>query len=231
LLTGALLIGHAVTFRVIDPRGWSFVGLGRDALRPRAILAGLLVGGAAIALPSALLLAVGWLRILPAAAGSSLGSAALALAVLLPAALWEELLLRGYLFAMLREAWGTPRAVLVTSSAFGLLHLQNPGASVQSVLLVTLAGVFLASVLVATRSLYAAWAAHLSWNFVMAAILHAAVSGVGLAAPDYRVVDAGPDWATGGGWGPEGGLFAALGMVVAIVILQGRAIRREERPA
>ena len=231
VLSGGFLLGHYATFRLIDPRGWSAVGLGREALRPGAILLGLATGALAIAVPSALLLAIGWLRVLPAAPGDSLGVGARLLVLLVPAALWEELFLRAYLFVLLREAWGTWRAILVTSSLFGLLHLQNAGADLQSVLLVTLAGVFLATVLVVTRSLYAAWAAHLSWNFVMAAILHAAVSGVGLATPDYRVVDAGPDWATGGGWGPEGGLFAAAGMAAAIVFLQRRRLRREERPA
>jgi hypothetical protein len=54
------------------------------------------------------------------------------------------------------------------------------------------------------------------------------VSGIGLAAPNYRVVDAGPDWATGGAWGPEGGLFAGLGMAVALLFLYRRRERRAE---
>ena len=47
----------------------------------------------------------------------------------------------------------------------------------------------------------------------MAAVFHVAVSGIPFEAPDYRYVDAGPDWATGGEWGPEGGIPAGLGMV------------------
>ena len=53
----------------------------------------------------------------------------------------------------------------------------------------------------------------------MAVVFHAAVSGFPLEAPGYRYVDAGPDWATGGEWGPEGGLPAALGMVGGIALL------------
>ena len=44
-------------------------------------------------------------------------------------------------------------------------------------LLVTLAGFFLAACLYATRSLYAAWMAHFAWNWTMAVVFHAAVSG------------------------------------------------------
>ncbi len=65
------------------------------------------------------------------------------------------------------------------------------------------------------RSLWAAFTAHLAWNWTLAGVLHSAVSGVPFATPDYRVIDAGPDWATGGVWGPEGGLPAALSLLVS----------------
>jgi membrane protease YdiL (CAAX protease family) len=230
-LAGGLLVGHAWTFRMVEPRGWSYVGLGREALRPGVVAGAALLGAVAIALPSAVLLGLGWLRVVAAPEGNSLGAALGMLPLLAPAALWEELLLRGYAFAVVREAWGTWRALLVTSAIFGLLHLMNAESGPQSVALVTVAGIFLGAILVRTRSLYAAWAAHLAWNLVMAAGLHAAVSGVALAAPDYRVIDAGPDWATGGPWGPEGGLFAALAMAASTLFLLRRPRGRAEPDA
>jgi hypothetical protein len=93
---------------------------------------------------------------------------------------------------------------------------------------VVLAGVFLAGVLVVTRSLYAAFVAHLAWNWSLAGGLHTAVSAIPFATPDYRVVDAGPDWATRGVWGPEGGVGAALGLLSASAYLYVRRRRREE---
>ena len=74
--------------------------------------------------------------------------------------------------------------------------------------------------------LYAAWAAHFAWNWAMAAFLHTAVSGLPFSAPDYRIIDAGPDWATGGKWGPEGGVGAVVGMLVALGFLYARWQRR-----
>ena len=148
--------------------------------------------------------------------------------MLAPAALWEELLVRGYAFAALRRGVGDLSAVALTSVAFGLLHLQNEGANLQAVGQVVFAGVWLCGVLLVTESLYAAWAAHLGWNWMMAAILHAPVSGLGFAVPDFRVVDAGPDWATGGAWGPEAGLGATLGMAATLIFLFARRTRREE---
>jgi hypothetical protein len=44
----------------------------------------------------------------------------------------------------------------------------------------------------------------------MAAVLHVPVSGLPFATPGYRAVITGPDWLTGGSWGPEGGVLAAF---------------------
>lgn len=219
VLTLSLLAAHAVAVRVVERRAWSSVGLQRSAARPGVLARGVLLGALAIGIPTALLLAVGWLRVEPGVTGSWWWSAGTLLAVLLPAALWEELLVRGYPFTVLRDLWGAPAAVGVTSAGFALLHLANPGVTPRAIALVALAGIFLGAVRLATGSLYAAWMAHAGWNWMLAAIFHISVSGWPFVASDYRVVDDGPDWATGGTWGPEGGAGAALGMAVALGLL------------
>lgn len=225
----ALVVAHLVVFRHDGAGdGWSSVGLGPAAARPALLRRGFAIGALAIGVPVLALVAVGWLRPAAAPAGSSLAAAARLLVVLAPAALWEELLVRGYAFTVIRGAAGAPAAVLVTSVAFGLLHLQNAGANLQTVGQVTFAGVWLAGVLLATGSLYSAWMAHLAWNWTMVAVFHAPVSGLEMALPDWRLMDAGPDWATGGAWGPEGGLAATIGMAVTLTYLISRRSRREE---
>ena len=228
VLAGGLVIGHLWTFHLVDPRRWAYVALGLSAWRPAwiAMCAGL--GALAIAVPVALLLATGWLRFEPGEPGSSLGAALAAVAVLIPASAWEELFVRGYAYSAIRERLGPGAAISLTSSLFGLMHFVNAGASVRAVSVVVVAGVFLGLIREATRSLYAAWAAHLAWNVVLVVVLHATVSGVTMPAPDYRLVDAGPDWATGGTWGPEGGLFALGGIVAATCYVYWRATRRRE---
>jgi CAAX protease family protein len=224
----AALIATAICLRWVDGAAWDYVGLGRDAARSGLLARGALLGAAAIALPSLFLLSIGQLRAIPSVAGSWWGAAGLTFANLLPAAAGEELLLRGYIFAVLRESIGWRWTLIATSIVFGLLHVPNPGADAESVLLVMLAGFFLGSVLLATKSLYAAIMVHFAWNWVMAAALHTPVSGIPIIAPDYRVVDAGPDWLTGGAWGPEGGLAAAVSMFVVVVYLYARHLRRME---
>lgn len=228
-LLAATWFAHVVMLRWVDRRPWSSVGLGRSQLTARRLGAGFAAGALGIGVPSLILLGVDWLRAMPGGGGiddSWWAYAAFMLVFFLPQALGEEMLIRGYPFAVLRESIGWKGALLVTSAVFGVLHLANPGADVQSLVLVALAGVFLGGVLLATDSLYAAWAAHFGWNWVMAALLHTAVSGIPMRAPDYQVVDNGPDWATGGPWGPEGGAGAAVGMLVALWLIVAWRQRR-----
>jgi membrane protease YdiL (CAAX protease family) len=215
----AVALAHLLMLRWIEHRPWSDVALGPSALRPRSLALGALLGGLAIAAPVGALVGVHLLRVLPGPDGSSLGTAGALLVKLAPAALAEELLVRGFPFMVLRESVGVWAAIVVTSLVFGVLHVLNPGATVVSLAMVALAGVFLGGVLVATGSLWAAFAAHLAWNWTLSALLHTPVSGLPFVTPDYRIVDAGPDWITGGSWGPEGGLAAGVGMCAALVVL------------
>ena len=231
VMAGGLLIGHAWTFHLVDPRGWTFVGLGRSSLNRAWILECALIGAVAIAVPIGILLILNWLEVVPSEAGSSLGAAVTTLAVLIPAALWEELFVRGYAYAVVRERLGPFVAIAVTSLVFGLMHYLNQGASIQAMVIVCLAGIFLGVMREVTRSLYTTWAAHLAWNAVLVVVLHATVSGLTMDNPDYRLIDAGPDWATGGAWGPEGGFFAAAGLLAALGYFRWRPSGRRREGA
>lgn len=217
----------AIMLRSIDVRPWADVGLDGRSATLRPLLGGWCVGTIAIGLACGLLFLGGWMRIVPNVDGPWLVVAARLTAVLLLAALAEEVVCRGYLLTAVGDGLGRWPAVLITSVLFGLAHIPNAGSTVQSVLLVTLAGIFLAAVRIVFASLYAAWTAHAAWNWVLAVPLHAPVSGIQFDAPDYRAVSSGPAWVSGGQWGPEGGVFAALGLLAGLAILHRRARRAE----
>ena len=212
----------------VEKLPWRTLGLGRSALTPPALVGGAALGGLTIGVASLVLLGAHMMRFDPAIPGSWWGEAGHSALVLLPAAFFEELFIRGYVFAVLRRAAGWQLALVLTSVVFGLLHAWNPGADAESILAVIVAGFFLGAILLATRSLYAAGAAHFAWNWVMAGALHIAVSGVPSRDVDYRMVETGPDWLTGGPWGPEGGFAAVALMFVGIFYLYARYLRRME---
>ena len=224
-LPGVLLGVVAVTLatyamlRTEKGLGWSSIYLDGAALDGRKIGLGLVLGAVGIGIPSALLLVSRELGVRATPVGNWLSAAAFDVAFFALAAAMEELVVRGYLFSLIRRQWGWMTALISTSLLFGALHLLNPGANAESLLNVTLAGFFLAAVLLVTRSLYAAIAAHFAWNWTMAALFHTVVSGAAIPAPNYATVDNGPDWLTGGQWGPEGGAGATAAMVILIFIL------------
>jgi uncharacterized protein len=218
----ALVAGTGLSLSWLGREPWSEVWLDRRAARPSVVAFGFVLGAVAIGAPTAILVGAHWLREVPGDATSWWGGALRVGLSLAPAALAEELVARGYILSVLVKWWGWPWAIAATSLAFGALHVWNPGATVESITLVTIAGVFLGAIVYRTRSLYAAWAAHFAWNATMAVAFHVAVSGLPLESPGYRYVDAGPNWATGGSWGPEGGLPAALTMIAGSVWLFSR---------
>jgi uncharacterized protein len=211
----AVLLATRYATRSLEGVGWEGVGLGRAAWQPRRLAAAGLTGALAIGLPTAAVVGLGALSFVPAPAGSAGRDLLFALAILAPAALTEELLFRGYPFAVLSGRWGWPVATGVSSVLFGLLHTGNPGVTPMAIANVIAAGVFLAGIRIVTDSLAAAWAAHFAWNWTMSAGFHVAVSGLPFGTPSYRLVDTGPDWLSGGAWGPEGGLLSAVGMMGA----------------
>jgi membrane protease YdiL (CAAX protease family) len=221
LLLLAAWLAHYIMLRWVDHKSWSYVGLGAEQCTTRALVIGLALGSLCILVPSAGLLLAHDLTLVTGLQGSHdwLALASGGALLFLPQSLVEELLSRGYIFAALRDWVGELGALAFTSLGFGLLHLGNPGATAQSVSVVVLAGVFLGAILVITRSLYAAWMAHFAWNWSMADLLHAPVSGLRFPYSAYRVDDSGPDWLTGGSWGPEGGVAAAVGMIAGIALL------------
>jgi len=221
LLVFAVWLAHYIMLRWVDHAPWSYVGLGREQLTPRLIALGLVLGALCILVPSGGLLLAHDLTLVTGLEGRH-GWIVLAgggVLLFLPQSLFEEMAMRGYLFASLRDWVGSIGALVTTSIVFGLLHMRNNGATPQSVSVVVLAGLWLGAILVITRSLYAAWMAHFAWNWSMAEVLHSAVSGIRFPYSSYRIDGAGPTWLSGGAWGPEGGAAAVAGMAVGIAFL------------
>jgi membrane protease YdiL (CAAX protease family) len=224
----SVIVATWIMLRKVDKLPWGALGLDRAAASPPLVIKGAIIGALTIGAASLLLLGIHMLRIDASPPGSWWGEAGRSTLILLPAAFFEELFIRGYVFALLRRAAGWRMALIVTSIVFGLLHVANPGADSESILAVIVAGFFLGGILLVTRSLYAAGAAHFAWNWVMAGGMHIAVSGMPSRNPDYRMVETGPDWLTGGPWGPEGGAAAVAAMFVVFFYLYGRNRRRME---
>ena len=198
--------------------------------RPLQLMLGGASGAALVALPMAVLFALGvYEPVLFRDASSALLGVAALIGI---AAILEELTYRCLLFRVVERAWGTKVALAVQAVVFALVHLENVeqgGISdvVTMLIAVTLAGLLWAAVFVLTRNLWAAAANHAAWNFT---ILLAGVPLSGIE--DWRKLAplesrfAGPDWLTGGMFGPESSLLVIASTTVAVVLLLRAARRR-----
>jgi uncharacterized protein len=199
-------------------------------LRPIHLLLGGASGVAMVALPMVVLFALGvYEKVLFRGASSALLGVA---AVICIAAILEELTYRCLLFRLLERAWGTNVALVVQAIVFALQHLENVAQGgisdvVTMLIAVTLTGVLWGAVFVLARNLWVVAANHAAWNFTIL------LSGVPLSGiEDWRKFAplesrfAGPDWLTGGMFGPESSLLVIASTTVVVLLLLRAARRR-----
>lgn len=138
----------------------------------------------------------------------------------------EELAVRGVLFRIIEESLGTWYALALSALIFGLMHGLNPGASWNSVAAIALeSGILLAAAYIYAHNLWLGIGLHCAWNFTEGGVFGASVSGGkghGLLAAQFQ----GPDWLTGGHFGPEASLVAVLVCLPVTVVLLLLARRR-----
>lgn len=208
--------------------GWVLLGLeGRSARdlgfalgrrAPLGLAGGLGLGVALGVVAVGLIAAAGAVRWQRDSGGASewLGSGVASLWLFSIPAAAEEAMLRGYLLIVLAEAWGAGRALVVTSLAFALLHLPNPGVGWLALLNIGAAGLFLGALVLRTGSLWWATGAHLGWNWALGFLADLPVSGLEIVnAPVVEPVVSGPAWLSGGGFGPEGSVLATAAVLAA----------------
>ena len=159
--------------------------------------------------------------------------ALLSVAVLIGvAAVLEELVYRCLLFRLLERALGTKIALAAQAAIFAVAHLENVGQGrigdlVVVLVSVTLLGLLWGGLFVLARNLWVVAANHAAWNFTIL-LSGVPLSGIedwrGLAP--FKSIYAGPDWLTGGVFGPEGSLLVIVSTMVAVALLLHAAWRR-----
>lgn len=146
----------------------------------------------------------------------------ISLVIFLFAAATEEILFRGYPLQTLTRANLAWVGVLITSVPFAAVHLANPNAVTGFTFVNTaLAGVWLATAYLRTRTLWLPFGLHWSWNWTQASLLGLPVSGITRIAPAplLHAFDAGPDWLTGGAYGIEGGAACTIALLVSTIVV------------
>jgi len=146
----------------------------------------------------------------------ALGSAAF---LFLSAGLFEEVVFRGYPFQRLKDSFGVLGALLFFSVLFGLAHLGNPGSTALGTANTVLAGILLAVAYLKTKGLWLPTGLHWAWNYFLGPIFALPVSGTTVGPSLFQVVVSGPQWLTGGNYGPEGSIVLTIVCTAGIIAL------------
>ncbi len=155
------------------------------------------------------------------------------LLIALAAAIFEEIIFRGFLFRLTATLLGTWGALALTSALFGAAHALNPGATLGSSAAIALeAGVLLGAGYALTGRWWLPIGLHLGWNFAEGSVFGMSVSG-GTARNSLIAGGLhGRDLLTGGAFGPEASIVAVVVCLAAglVMIWTTVRLRRIEPP-
>ena len=142
------------------------------------------------------------------------------LAITAVIAWWEELVFRGYLLQNMAEGMGTARAVLLSCLIYGLVHAANPNATLLSSAIIVLFGYLRIYGYLATSQLWLSMGMHWGWNFFQATVFGYAASGHAEEGFLIEHAGAGPDWLSGGAFGPEGSILTVPIVLAALLAMR-----------
>jgi CAAX protease family protein len=142
-----------------------------------------------------------------------------ALALLILAAAFEELIFRGYAFQTLLRGAPAIVPILLFSLYFGWAHWNNPNRTLFSTANTTLAGIWLSIAYLRIRNLWFPTALHFAWNWTMGVFFGIPISGLRIESPLLVTSDDGPVWLTGGSYGSEGGAAATAVLIAGIIVI------------
>jgi membrane protease YdiL (CAAX protease family) len=145
-------------------------------------------------------------------------------AIMFTVAIIEEILVRGIIFRIVEEKLGSYISLTISSLLFGVFHLVNPHGTLISGICITTAGFMLGAAFIYSRNLWFPIALHFAWNFTQSGIFGAITSGNEKTSSLLEAKIQGPEFITGGEFGPEGSIqaivFCALGTILLLALSQ-----------
>ena len=133
----------------------------------------------------------------------------------------EEMLCRGYLMNSIGGKYSVGLAIIVSSVAFAILHLANPGLTILAFINLVLFGIFIALYMICFDNIWGACAIHSMWNFTQGLIYGICVSGAYSEENSIFLVESIKEKAfiNGGTFGSEGGIASTIVLALGILIV------------
>lgn len=139
--------------------------------------------------------------------------------IMFTVAIIEEILVRGIIFRIVEEKLGSYISLTISAVLFGVFHLTNPHGTLISAICITTAGFLFGAIFMYSRNLWMPIALHFAWNFTQSGIFGAITSGNEKTSSLLEAKIQGPEFITGGEFGPEGSVQAIIFCAAATIIL------------
>jgi len=133
-------------------------------------------------------------------------------------ALFEEIIVRGIAYGVLRNNLGAVAVILITSVIFLLPHLTNKGITVYSLISIMLGGIILGILRELSGDIIIPFAFHFFWNFSQG-LFGLEVSGGETVSTIFRSKFEGKNIMTGGVFGIEASIITIGLLLLGILIL------------
>lgn len=130
----------------------------------------------------------------------------------------EEFIFRGYLMNTLGGRHNAWVALIVSSAAFSVAHIFNPGFNLLVFVNLTLFGAFAGLYMIAFDDIWGVSAIHSIWNFTQGSFYGISVSGTGESESIFRISSVSDNLIlTGGDFGIEGSIITTAVLVISCV--------------
>lgn len=131
----------------------------------------------------------------------------------------EEFIFRGYLMTTIGGHHSPWLAVVISSGAFALAHMFNPGFGVLSCINLFLFGMFASLYMIYSGNIWGVCGIHSIWNFMQGNFYGISVSGTGDTESVFRTTaQTSYSWLSGGSFGIEGSIFTTIVLIAGIII-------------
>jgi len=155
---------------------------------------------------------------------------ALFLLVFIVQSFFEEVVFRSYLMPAIDSRFGMWAALIISSLAFGALHLSNSNIQILGAINIVVAGLLLGALFLKYDNVWAASGLHCSWNYFQSSIFGFEVSGERMYSL-MNTEEVGPDVLTGGQFGFEGSIICTvlLGGLFLYLVLRDEQVKERLR--
>ncbi len=145
--------------------------------------------------------------------------AIISLAAIALGTLAAEIAFRGYLYSRLIAAIGTVAATILVSLIYACASLIHPNSSPRTMAVAFFTSILLCIAWQRTHALWIGWGLHFGWAATTAILLGLPAAGDASLPTLLTTSVSGPDWFSGGPYGPDGALLTLVLRLLAIIVL------------